>query len=135
MPLTYDPQARLNTALRRVLFHIRHFVADRRRTLQMLRMSLGAPIALPHLPFALRRQAYSRLFVDTLDPLSTSSSLCQGLSRPSYLVGQARWPHGLDFRLALSSCFSLPSDLPEQDQVQGSTCVPQATCVPQDPLG
>ncbi|KAL1754142.1 hypothetical protein FB107DRAFT_249707 [Schizophyllum commune] len=31
MPPTYDPQACLNTALRRVLVHVRYFVADRRR--------------------------------------------------------------------------------------------------------
>ena len=31
MPPTYDPQAPLNTAPQHVLFHVRHFVADRRR--------------------------------------------------------------------------------------------------------
>ncbi|KAI5896571.1 uncharacterized protein SCHCODRAFT_02664366 [Schizophyllum commune H4-8] len=192
MPLTYHPQARPNTAPQRVLFHVRHFVADRRRAVLLVqglrrRLVNATRSSMPALPLGFLSLLESTLFglrlsFDTLDPPVTSSSHPRDLARPSYLVGNARrlnlwlfdrsrhqdtlsttrstldietnYRRSLDLAslrhrdelltLALSGCATLTfrlglspsSDAPmEKNEEQGSTRVPQATCVPQDPLG
>ncbi|KAI5827926.1 hypothetical protein K523DRAFT_373987 [Schizophyllum commune Tattone D] len=148
MPPTHDPQASLNTAPRRVLFHVRHFVADKR-------------LALP-VTQGLRRRVFAtkggsqvgktrRLVVWLFDPqdaLSTSRHVLEHaiyfrhqdklatLSRPRFASVPAR--QTFDSHTTRLCCFSSSRLLVSisrrplapwsKSKVQNSTRVPQATC-------
>ncbi|KAL1658192.1 hypothetical protein GGF50DRAFT_131853 [Schizophyllum commune] len=101
MPPTHDPQASLNTAPRRVLFHVRHFVADKRLALpvtQGLRRRVfatkGGSQASIFLLLYATRLWIRHSFSNAPPPTSQSTTdLKRSFSRPLrtlYLVGKTR---------------------------------------------